>query len=45
MSSWVDEGMHFCTYSEGIEVVDVEDFELLHEGGGVGAGGAGQIRV
>ena len=31
--------MHLCTYSEGVEVGDVEDVELGHDGLGVGAGG------
>ena len=28
----VDEGVCFCAYSKGVEVVDVEGFKLLHEG-------------
>ena len=35
----VDERMHFCTHSEGVEVGDAEDLELGHDGFGVGAGG------
>ena len=32
--------MHLCTYSQGVEVSDVEDLELLHDGLGVGARGS-----
>jgi hypothetical protein len=30
--------VHFCTHSEDIEVGDVEDLELCHDGFGVAAG-------
>ena len=34
----VDEGVHFYTHSVDVEVGDVEDLELGHDGLGVGAG-------
>ena len=34
----VDEWVHFCAYSEDVEVGDVEDMELGHDGLGVTAG-------
>jgi hypothetical protein len=35
---WVDERVYFGAESEGVEVVDVEDVELQHDGGGVCSG-------
>ena len=32
----VDIGVHFCAYSKGVEVGDVEDVEFCHDGFGVG---------
>ena len=40
----IDEWVHLCTYSERVEVGDVEDLQLGHDGFGVVAGGVLRTR-